>query len=65
MSIETLALIQKNAYLIVSVILCILLYGYIYSMYRSEKRGERDYEKYSRLALDDALNDEIIEERER
>lgn len=65
MDIATLTLIQKNTYLIVSVLLCVFLYGYIYSMYRSEKRGERDYEKYSRLALDDAFNDEIIEKRER
>lgn len=65
MDIATLTLIQKNAYLVVSVLLCVFLYAYIYSMYRSERRGERDYEKYSRLALDDALSDETIEERKR
>ncbi|MCE3047063.1 cytochrome c oxidase, cbb3-type, CcoQ subunit [Helicobacter kayseriensis] len=63
MEIETLTLIQKNAYLIITIILCLCLYGYILSMYRSEARGERDYEKYSRLALDDSMNDEVIEKR--
>ncbi|WP_027327186.1 cytochrome c oxidase, cbb3-type, CcoQ subunit [Helicobacter pametensis] len=63
MDLSTLVLIQKNIYLIVTICLCVFLYAYIYSMYRSEKKGERNYEKYSRLALDDALSDEIIEKR--
>ena len=63
MDIETIAIIQKNAYLIVSVFLCVFLYSYFFSMYRSEKKGVRNYEKYSRLALDDSLDDEVIEKR--
>lgn len=63
MDADTLTLIQKNVYLIVTIILCLCLYGYILSMYRSEAKGEKDYEKYSRLALDDSINDEVIEKR--
>lgn len=63
MDVATLTLIQKNAYLIVTLLLCVFLYSYAFLMYRSQKRGEKDYEKYSRLALDDALSDEIIEKR--
>lgn len=63
MDIATLMVLQKFAYLIVTIFLCVFLYAYIFSMYRSEKKGTRNYEQYSRLALDDAYGDEIIEKR--
>ncbi len=63
MDIATLTLIQKNAYLIVTLLLCVFLYTYVFWMYRSEKKGTKNYEKYSRLALDDAYSDEVIEKR--
>lgn len=63
MDIATLTLIQKSVYLIVTLLLCVFLYAYVYSMYRSEKKGVKDYEKYARLALDDAYSDEVIEKR--
>jgi cytochrome c oxidase cbb3-type subunit 4 len=40
------------------------LYGYIIHLYRSEKKGERNYEKYANLALNDSLSDELVEARE-
>lgn len=63
MDLNTLVALQKIAYLCVTLLLCIFLYLYIFRMYREEKKGIRDYEKYSRLALDDGINDEIIEKR--
>ena len=45
--------IQGYLYFFFIIFLTIILYGYIVHLYRSEKKGKRDYEKYSKLALDD------------
>lgn len=63
MDLNTLVALQKIAYLVVTLLLCVFLYLYIFKMYREQKKGIRDYEKYSRLALDDSIDDEIIEKR--
>lgn len=55
--------VQGYAYWFCTLILTILLCSYIYHLYRSQNRGF-DYEKYARLALDDRLDDRLIEERE-
>ena len=49
-------------YIIGTGILTVILYSYIIYLYRSEKKGERDYEKYGNLALDDELDSKILEE---
>jgi len=38
-----------------------VLYGYIYHLYSSEKKGTRDYEKYANIALNDELTDKPVE----
>jgi cytochrome c oxidase cbb3-type subunit 4 len=43
--------------------LVIMLYGYIIHLYRSEKKGERDYEKYGNIALDDSITSTPIEDK--
>jgi len=48
-------------YLIGSGALIIVLYSYIIYLYRGEKKGKRDYEKYGNLALDDELDSDILE----
>lgn len=48
-------------YFFASIVLIVLLYAYVYHIYKSEKKGLRDYERYGRLALDDELHDELIE----
>ena len=63
MDLSTILALQKIVYLVITIFLCVFLYSYIIKMFRDEKKGIRDYEKYSRLALDDGLNDEIIEKR--
>ncbi|MCH5322417.1 MAG: cytochrome c oxidase, cbb3-type, CcoQ subunit [Helicobacter sp.] len=63
MEYETLRVIQGYAYWFITLLLVVLLYGYIYHLYKSQKSGKIDYEKYARLALDDNLNDTLIEER--
>ena len=48
-------------YVIGTGLLVIVLYSYIIYLYRSEKRGEKDYEKYSNLVLDDELDSKLLE----
>jgi cytochrome c oxidase cbb3-type subunit 4 len=48
-------------YVIGTGLLVIVLYSYIIYLYRSEKKGEKDYEKYSKLALDDELDSDLLE----
>lgn len=63
MEYETIRIIQGYAYWFITVILVFLLYGYIYHLYKSQRSGKIDYEKYARLALDDDLNDALVEKR--
>ena len=53
--------IQGYANFFMTIFLVILLYGYIIHLYRSEKRGEKDYEKYGNIALDDEIDSTPIE----
>jgi cytochrome c oxidase cbb3-type subunit 4 len=46
-------------------IIFIVFYGYAYSIYRRQKTGERDFEKYSNLVLNDALDATPLEARDR
>jgi len=43
------------------VFLVFMLYGYIYHLYKSEKDGVRNYEKYAKMALDDEISDKPVE----
>jgi cytochrome c oxidase cbb3-type subunit 4 len=61
---EDIRFIQGVAYIILTVVLTLILYGYIIHLYRSEKKGERDYEKYAKMALDDELDSPPVEKRE-
>ncbi len=54
-------MIQGVMYFALIVFLTFILYGYIFHLYRSEKRGERDYEKYGKIALDDELTSKPVE----
>jgi len=53
--------LQGVAYFVFIVFLTVILYGYIFHLYRSEKRGERDYEKYGMMALDDEITSKPVE----
>ena len=61
MDIDTIHTIQATAYVILTGICVALLYGYIYHLYSSEKKGTRDYEKYANIALDDELHSKPLE----
>ncbi len=53
--------IQAYAYFFFTGFLVLVLYGYIYHLYSSERKGERDYEKYGDIALNDEGTDKPVE----
>jgi len=53
--------LQAYATFFMTIFLVVMLYGYIIHLYRSEKKGERDYEKYGKIALDDEIDSKPIE----
>ena len=55
------ATIQAYAYFLFTGFLVLVLYGYIYHLYSSEKKGTRDYEKYGNIALDDEITDKPVD----
>ena len=54
---------QLRAYMFVigTGVVMVIFYYYIIYLYRSEKKGEKDYEKYGNLALDDELDSKILD----
>lgn len=56
------ATLQAYGYFFFTAFLVAVLYGYIYHLYSSQKKGVRDYEKYGNLALNDEITDQPIEE---
>jgi len=54
---------QGYASFFMTIFFVIMLYGYIIHLYRSEKKGERDYEKYGNIALDDNITSAPIEDK--
>lgn len=55
--------IQGYASFIMTIFMVIMLYGYIIHLYKSEKKGERDYEKYGNIALDDEITSAPVEDK--
>ena len=50
-------------YIIGTGLAVVIFYYYIIYLYRSEKKGKKDYEKYSNLALDDELDSKPLEDK--
>jgi len=40
----------------------VVFYGYAYSIYKRDKNGQRDFEKYSSLVLDDDIESKPLED---
>jgi cytochrome c oxidase cbb3-type subunit 4 len=55
--------LQGYGTLLMTILLVIILYWYIMYLYRSEKKGERDFEKYGRIALDDSIDTPPVEDK--
>jgi cytochrome c oxidase cbb3-type subunit 4 len=55
--------LQGYASFFMTIFLVIMLYGYIIHLYRSEKKGEKDYEKYGNIAIDDEIDSKPVDEK--
>jgi cytochrome c oxidase cbb3-type subunit 4 len=53
--------LQGYASFFMTIFLVVVLYGYIIYLYRSEKKGEKDYEKLGNIALDDEIDSTPID----
>ena len=62
MNQEEIEFIQAFLFITLGLLMAGLLYGYIYHIFKNQKTGVRDYEKYSNLALDDTEDSSILEE---
>ncbi len=60
---ETIRTLQGYGYMSFTVILAVIMYSYLYHLYRAEKKGTRNYEQYSNIALHDNIDDAPIESR--
>jgi len=65
MSQETALIIAGYGKFFLILFIFIIFYSYAFSIYRRQKTGERDFEKYSKLVLDDSLDSPPLEKRER
>ena len=63
MDYETLLTVQGYAKFFIILLVFIVFYGYAYSMYKRQKSGERDYEKYSSIVHDDSFDTQPLEKR--
>ncbi len=53
--------LQGWGYVSMIFFLTIGFYIYIYYLYKSQKGGKKDYEKYSDMALNDDIDDTLVE----
>ena len=60
---EEIRALQAYAYVAATVFLVVIMYSYLYHLYRAEKKGTRNYEQYGNIALHDDINDAPIESR--
>ncbi len=63
MDYETLLTVQGYAKFFLVLAIFIIFYSYAYSIYKRDKTGERDFEKYSKLVHDDSSVSVPLEER--
>ena len=63
MDYETLLTVQGYAKFFLILAVFIIFYSYAYSIYKRDKSGEKDYEKYSKLVHDDSSVSAPLEER--
>lgn len=54
---------QGYGFFLLVMFLSIVLYAYLYHLYKVEKMGERNYEKYANLALNDDIDDSVLENK--
>ncbi len=65
MDYETLLTFQGYAKFFLILAVFIIFYSYAYSIYKRQRTGERDFEKYSKLVHDDSSVSMPLEERKK
>lgn len=63
MDYETILTIQGYAKFFLILVVFIVFYSYAYSIYKRQRKGERDFEKYSNLVHDDTIESNPLEKR--
>jgi len=64
MSPETLLTIQGYAKFFILLFVFVIFYSYAFSMYRRQKKGERDFEKYTDIVHNDSFDSAPLEKRD-
>jgi len=64
MEYEELLNIQGYIKFFLLFVVFVVFYAYAYSIYSRDKKGERDFEKYSNLVHDDSSSSTPLEKRE-
>ena len=64
MDYDTLVEIQGYVKFFLILTVFIIFYSYANSIYKRDKKGERDFEKYSKIVLDDSVEAQPLEKRE-
>jgi cytochrome c oxidase cbb3-type subunit 4 len=54
--------IQGYAKFFIVAFVFVVFYAYAYSIYKRDKTGERDFERYSDLVLDDSIESKPLED---
>jgi cytochrome c oxidase cbb3-type subunit IV len=65
MDYDSLLTFQGYARFFMILVIFIIFYSYAYSIYKRDKSGDRDYEKYSKLVHDDSSVSTPLEERKK
>jgi cytochrome c oxidase cbb3-type subunit 4 len=65
MDYETLVNVQGYGRFFLILLVFVIFYSYAFSIYRRDKKGERDFEKYSKLVHDDSSVSPLLEERKK
>ncbi|MDL0088841.1 cytochrome c oxidase, cbb3-type, CcoQ subunit [Campylobacter gastrosuis] len=65
MDAQTIRELQAYGFFTLVVVMVFVLYGYFYHLYKSERTGRRNYEKYANLALDDDINGVVLEQNKK
>jgi cytochrome c oxidase cbb3-type subunit 4 len=58
---ETLLTIQGYGKFFVTLFVFVIFYSYAYSIYKRQRTGERDFEKYSDLVHNDSIESKPLE----
>ena len=61
MDYETLLTVQGYAKFFITLFVFVVFFSYAYSIYKRDKTGERDFEKYSNLVHNDSIDCDPLE----